>query len=252
MNKRQKLSQRDRWASSPRSFQPGLIPRGWDEFSGLICGFGDRESQPSTAVSVTQVHTTGVVVVDDLDHGDHAELQADALVVTRAGRVAAVKTADCVPILLIAPERAWAAAIHAGWRGTLARIVDAVLAQAAVAPMEINPDELYAAIGPSIGPCCYQVGEEVASRFESAGLAVLRGHDSRDGPRLDLRAINREILCAAGLRSSRIQVCGPCTRCRHDRYHSHRGADESGERGRQLSWVGWEDQRQEKDRLELA
>lgn len=247
MDKSLKVSQRGRWASTPGGHPEGLTPRNWRRFSGLVCGFGDRRRGPREAVSVHQVHGRRVIVVDDLDPLDHADIDADALVVTRPGRIAAVKTADCVPILLIAPAHGWGAAVHAGWRGTLARIVDAVIAEAAAAAIE--PGEMYAAIGPSIGPCCYQVGEEVASSFDNAGLSVVNG----DVPRLDLRAINTDILTAAGLRSSRIQVCGPCTRCQADRYYSHRAMTRgNGECGRQLSWIGWRDQRQQKDRRESA
>jgi YfiH family protein len=217
-----------------------LVPHGWDRMAGLVCGFGNRHASPPPArtVLVEQVHGRDLVVADGLEPGTATgeSMRADALVVTRPGPLVAVKTADCVPVLLVAAEGRWAAAVHAGWRGTIAGVVERAVADAS--ERGHAPSTLLAALGPSIGPCCYEVGEEVAGRFADAGLPVLCGGAK---PHVDLRAVNRILLEAAGLPPAGIQACGPCTRCRADLYHSHRASPSRS--GRQLSWIGWEARR---------
>jgi YfiH family protein len=210
------------------------IPSEWRRWAGLTAGFGDRKSQPpSTAVRVRQVHGPRVIVADALAPGLHSEAEGDALVVRR-GTVVAVSTADCVPILLVDPARHWAAAVHAGWKGTVARVVVAALD--AARRDGIDPSGLYAALGPSIGPCCYEVGDDVARVFLREGLPVER--DRGDAKSfIDLRRCNERWLTSAGLLRERIRMCGPCTRCRSDLYHSYRV--HRGRAGRQLSWIGW-------------
>jgi YfiH family protein len=216
------------------------LPAAWARIQGLdqlVAGFGDRHTNgPSTCVVARQVHGTNVVVCDDLGAREHEDVHADALVVTRMGVVAAVKTADCVPLLLAAVPAGgmrWAAAVHAGWRGTIAGVAAAAVADAR--RRGIQPADLLAAIGPAIGGCCYEVGEDVAAHFRRAGLAVIDSAGRK--PHLDLRDINRELLLREGLRAENLRFCGPCTRCRADLFHSYRGAFERA--GRQFSWIGW-------------
>jgi YfiH family protein len=217
-----------------------LFPAAWKRIAGLEgldAGFGDRDDRaPRPCVLVRQVHGATVAAVDVLEPGrEHAHVEADALVVTRAGAIGAVKTADCVPLLLVAAPAVgvrWAAAVHAGWRGTIAGVAAAALADAR--RRGVAPAEVLAAAGPAIGGCCYEVDEDVAARFRRARLPVV---EALPKPRLDLRAINRELLVREGVEPRNIRTCGPCTRCRSDRYHSYRAAP--GRAGRQLSWIGW-------------
>ena len=204
---------------------------------GVTAAFGDRRTVPpgGTRVAlVKQVHGDRIVAADRALAADSTE--ADAIVVVEDGVLAAVKTADCVPVLLLAAGDGprFAAAVHAGWRGTVAGIVARAVERAE--EIGVDPERLHACLGPSIGPCCYEVGEEVAARFEVERLPV-----HRDGPRprLDLRAINSILLERAGVRSDRILLSGPCTRCCHDVYWSYR--QDPGAAGRQLSWIGWAD-----------
>lgn len=232
---------------------PGpLVPDDWLAIEGLVCGFGHRRAPapPHAVLLERQVH--GTLVLDapadasglgrDPDDGlARVAAEADALVAASPGVVAGVRTADCVPLLLVAPGRRWAAAVHAGWRGTVGGI--AVEAVQAAAKAGIRPGELLAALGPSIGPCCYEVSEELGERFSEAGLPV---HSPMGGawpgraagkPHLDLRLANRVLLERAGVPSANVQAVGPCTRCAQDRFHSFRAEPESA--GRQVSWVGW-------------
>jgi YfiH family protein len=219
-------------------------PGGWDSIEGLVCGFGSRtiEAPPATRLLRTQVHGKDVVDagVDETHLGREAgdghtrvEAGADALVCTRPGIVAGVRTADCVPILLVAPQRRWAAAVHAGWRGTIADIAGEAVRAAEKAG--VRASGILAALGPSIGSCCYEVSEELGNQFEAAGLPVLRRVGRK--PHLDLRDANHVLLERAGVPRANIQNVGPCTRCANDRYHSFRAEPES--KGRQISWIGW-------------
>lgn len=226
------------------SFQ---LPPPWLSIDGLVAGFGSRRvaPPPSTILLRTQVHGAKVVDAagrrDDVDRGADGFVRlrddADALVAAEAGLVVGVRTADCVPVLLVAPGRRWAAAVHAGWRGTIAGIVGEALRAAREAG--VAPAEVQAALGPSIGPCCYEVSPELAHRFSAAGLPALGPAAGRPRPHLDLRAANRALLERAGVAPAAIHTVGPCTRCASEAFHSHR-ADPEGE-GRQVSWIGWAD-----------
>jgi YfiH family protein len=212
-------------------------PGSWLGFDGLVAGFGDRVTEPPAdrLVRIRQVHGAAVVDVSELATGTVHDVPGDVLISRRAGVLAGVVTADCVPILLVEPARRWAAAVHAGWRGTLAGAVSAAVD--AALGVGLRARDLHAALGPAIGSCCYEVGGDIAYRFEDAGLPVDRpGAGAR--ARLDLRACNRDLLKRANLRPERIEIVGPCTRCRSDRYHSYRADGEKA--GRQTSWVGWE------------
>ncbi len=210
-----------------------MSPKGWQRSDGLLCGFGDRRTAaPPAARFARQVHGRRLVAADAIDQSRAANIEADGLIARRPGEVVGVVTADCVPLLLVDPETRWAAAVHAGWRGTLAGIAEAAIAEARRAGC--RPVAMAAALGPSIGGCCYQVDSALAVRFVERGYPA----GKREGMYfLDLRDINRRILIRAGLSPEAIQYCGPCTRCRQDRYWSYR-ADPT-ESGRQSSWVGW-------------
>src|SRR5574337_334419 len=130
-----------------------------------------------------------------------------------------------------------AAAVHAGWRGTAAGI-----APRAVASMKevyrIDPTALHVAMGPSIGPCCYEVGAEVAAQIQANWREEFTDAWKPDGAkgRLDLRALNEAQLLSAGVPRSHIQKIGPCTACNVETYFSYR---KEGKSGHQLSFIGW-------------
>jgi YfiH family protein len=138
--------------------------------------------------------------------------------------VVAVKTADCIPVLLIDVRRRAVAAVHAGWRGTVAGIVGRAI-DGMRARYDTDPADLHAAIGPGIGKCCYEVGPEVAAQFGEQG----RAH-------IDLPAANRAQLLTAGVTPARLHASNLCTRCRPDEFHSFRRDKELA--GRLYSFVG--------------
>lgn len=152
--------------------------------------------------------------------GEDALGPADALVTNAAGLPLAVLVADCVPIYLVDPVRRTGGIVHAGWRGTLDGAASAAV-EALTREWGTKPEDVWALIGPSAGPCCYEVSEELAERFRRAGLAA-------DGRLADLWESNTRQLEAAGLRRDRVLVSGLCTLC-DGRFHSHR-RDASGAR----------------------
>ncbi|HEY2772946.1 MAG TPA: polyphenol oxidase family protein [Candidatus Binatia bacterium] len=220
-----------------------LVPLPWRSVPALVCGFGSRSAAPppGTILLEEQLHGTAVIDpeglaarIDSRDGLPLVDARGDALIARRGGMVVGVRTADCVPLLLVATSQRWAAAVHAGWRGTLAGI--AAKAVEAAKAGGIEPRDLAAALGPSIGPCCYEVSTELAASFRDAGLPVVAATQSGK-PHLDLRAANRLLLERSGVGAANIFDAAPCTRCASDVYHSFRADPSAG--GRQISWIGW-------------
>jgi YfiH family protein len=210
------------------------------------------------AVGLRQFHSSLVRI---FRRAPAERLKGDALATRTRGLLLTVQTADCVPILLVDIRKRVVAAIHAGWRGTAARV-----AQKTVGDLRMQfgtrPGDLVAAIGPSIGGCCYEVGPEVAHEFGSqfgpaaewfegpfAALATgdeptpflwlqfdPPGHARPKRVRLDLPAANRWQLEAAGVAANRIFSCGVCTACRVDWLFSYRR--EGRRAGRLMSVIG--------------
>lgn len=188
----------------------------------------ERETGLSFA-RVKQVHGARAV---RLDAASPPAVEADVVVSRTPGLAACVSVADCVPILVADPSTGLVAAVHAGWRGTLARAVaEAVRALAAEAGAP--PSRLLASIGPSIGPCCYEVSPDLAARFAAEiGPEVV---SARRAPALDLWAANAVILAAAGVPSSRIELLRRCTSCEREVFFSHRR--DAGRTGRQAAFI---------------
>lgn len=162
-----------------------------------------------------QVHGRDVVRAEG-EAVDLLKVEADGIVSGREGDAVAIRVADCVPILLAARDSGRVAAVHAGWRGVEARILDVALDRLA-------SSDVIAAVGPSIGPCCFEVGTEVADRL---GFVVRR---SEDGAKafVDLRAAVRAQL--ESVKGVRVEDVPGCTRCEPERFHSYRrDGDASG------------------------
>lgn len=160
--------------------------------------------------------------------------EADAAVASASGLILGIETADCLPVLLVDPRRRAVAAAHAGWRGTAggvaARAVEALIASGS------RPQDLLAALGPGIGACCYEVGDDLREAFGPESAAFFRP-GRRDRPHLDVRAANRAALVRASVPSEQIHSVDECTSCRADLYYSYR-RDGAGA-GRMISFVGF-------------
>ena len=196
-----------------------------DSLSWLVHGFGTRMADIperfGLLATVKQIHSATCVTAA----GRSGVLgQGDALLEDTPGSVVAVKTADCLPILLIDDRHRAVAAVHAGWRGTVARIVPNAI-EAMRGRFGTLPADLHAAIGPGIGKCCYEVGPEVAGQFGLQGRA-----------QIDLQQANRQQLLEAGVTAERIYASNWCTRCRPEEFHSFRRDREGA--GRLYSFVG--------------
>ncbi|MGH9402451.1 MAG: peptidoglycan editing factor PgeF [Terriglobia bacterium] len=190
-----------------------------------------------------------------------AETCGDALLTEEARLLLSVRTADCLPILVVDPGSRVAAAIHAGWRGALARITEKTLGEMRRC-FGSNPRRLFAALGPCIHPCCYEVGEEVVDAFSGRFAGSEKyfqkateldsgkrnfppflsmtppGHDRPAGSGfcLDLVAVARDQLRSAGVPASHIQASDFCTSCRTDLFFSYR--KEGSATGRMMAVIG--------------
>lgn len=208
-----------------------------------------------TLATLLQFHSDSIFNLDALPE---EPCRADASITNRAGLLLAVQTADCVPILLVDPTKHAVAAVHAGWRGTLQRILTKTIGRMNM-QFGSNPPDLLAAIGPSIGPCCYEVGTEVASAFGAKFANAAEWFDelrTGDEPnplqwlnqmppghqpppkrvRLDLRKANRAQLLEAGLLGQNIFSIDLCTGCHPKMLFSYR--KEGSQTGRLMAVIG--------------
>jgi YfiH family protein len=206
-------------------------------------------------VSLKQFHSD---VVCSCSAASIEPRSADASITNTPNLLLGIQTADCVPILLLDPKKRAVAAVHAGWRGTLQRIVEKTTGRMEM-EFKTNPSDLLAAIGPAIGGCCYEVGTEVAAAFHSQFSSASEWFDelrTGDEPnplqwlnqfppghqpppknvRLDLRNANRAQLLSAGLNPQNIFVSDLCTACRPDLLFSYR--KQGSESGRMMSVIG--------------
>lgn len=212
-------------------------------------------------IGLRQFHSNLVVLVDERVAGRTPVLKADGVITATPGLLLAIQTADCIPVLVADRKRRVVAAFHAGWRGTVKRIVELGVGRMRL-EFGSEPKDLIAAIGPGVRQCCYAVGEEVLSEFESQftyGRELIRevfdsdpvrtrypmlfltqrapGH-SPIGPalHLDLIEANRRQLLDAGLKPAAIKTTGGCTSCHMDLFFSHRASQ--GHAGRMMSVIG--------------
>ncbi len=187
-------------------------------------------------VTMRQVHGDQIIEVKDKTLKEAGE--ADGMVTPEAGIHLGILTADCVPILIVAPKHKIVAAVHAGWRGTVMGIA-AKMVRRFNDDYGVRADEIEAALGPSIGACCYEVKADVTRPLrEKWGRIAGASIQTRDGKSfVDLRQLNRAILESTGVPSKQLFEIGPCTCCAPDEFFSYRR--ERKETGRQISFVGW-------------
>ena len=225
-------------------------------FAEAVAGNAETPIMP-----LRQVHSNLVRLSTWQDASRATPWKADGHFTAEPGMLLAVMTADCIPVLVADRRRKVVAAFHAGWRGTVKRIVELGVGRMRI-EFGARPEDLIAAIGPGAGPCCYAVGEEVRSEFESQfAYAPELFHEVYDsdpvrtkypmlfltqrapghseiGPSLhvDLIEANRRQLLDAGLKPRAIQIVGGCTNCRTDLFFSHRAS--RGYAGRMMAVIG--------------
>jgi YfiH family protein len=212
-------------------------------------------------ITLRQVHSDLIHVIQSRPD---QPLAGDGLITNLPNIALAIQTADCFPILLVAPKHKAVGAFHAGWRGTIQRIVEKGLG---LMRREYGtlPKDVYAAIGPGIGKCCYEVGEELKEKFSSQfsySDELFHEVQESDAVRekypmlflnkrapghgdmviklfLDLQEANRRQLMAAGVPEKQITALGECTSCHPAKFFSHRA--EKGKTGRMLAVIGVSD-----------
>ncbi len=214
-------------------------------------------------VNPRQVHSDTIHFVEA---APRSQLVGDGLITSTPGLLLAIQAADCLPIIVADPKRRVVGVFHAGWRGTLKRIVEKGVGEMR-RRFGTRPRDLKAAIGPGIHSCCYQVGQEVREQFESQfayAAKLFREVEERDPVRekypmlfltarppghselpkkifLDLVEANRQQLLAAGVPAKSIEASPLCTNCRTDLLFSYRA--EKGKTGRMMAVVGIRDAR---------
>ena len=176
-----------------------------------------------------QTHSCRVALIDeafrslDIDKQEATLEGVDALVTSLQGVVIGVNTADCVPIVLADGQAGVIAVAHAGWRGTVGRIVKNVVTE--MCRLGASADRIQVALGPSICKDCFEVGDEVVEAFAKAKfdlIAIVKRNPQTGKAHIDLRAANREVLIAAGVPSENIITSQHCSRCEHDCFFSAR------------------------------
>jgi polyphenol oxidase len=205
----------------------------------LVHGFGragfgeaDLAAEPGFAgfrpVIMKQVHSDRVHRLAGPPEG---RPEGDALVTDRPGLLLVVRTADCLPVLLADEAHRAVAAVHCGWRGTRSRILEKAV-RAMESAFGTRPVDLAAALGPCIGPCCYEVGPEVREGFKKAAFPT---SVFSDRSLLDLRAANAWLLESLGVPRAAIGGDAVCTRCEPGLYSYRR---DPGERRRLYNFIG--------------
>ncbi len=215
---------------------PGLIHGFGMKGCGVRDILGRRTKSVFRLVTLNQVHSDTIRFYSRLPR---IRRKGDALATDRPLLLLAVKTADCLPILMTDPKTGTAAAVHCGWRGTAARLAEKTVRVLAEA-YGCRPSNLRAALGPCIGPRCYEVGEDVRLAFRKSGLPlrVFRPLRGRPGQYvLDLAEANRRQLVRAGLKERNIDPIRLCTHCRPDLCSYRR---EPARAGRQISFIGYD------------
>lgn len=188
---------------------------GFQEFVWQKHGFGTRAGNPEADVTLRQIHSNRVLnATGSRDH----EREGDALITDEIGKSIGVRTADCVPILLLDCRHRAVAAVHAGWRGTAAGVVKSTI-ERMKADFDTDPADIYAALGPCIRDCCYEVGSEVAEHFSSL---FPEWEPTADKRKINLPTANQRQLEEAGVKAEHIFDCDLCTTCQSAQFFSYR------------------------------
>ena len=185
-----------------------------------------------------QVHSDQILILNQSSRKEafFSPPACDAVITDQPNIALCIKTADCVPIVLVDPQRGIIANIHAGWKGTALNIASKVVRSMAE-HFGSRAEEMVAAIGPAIGPCCYEVDEPVVRAMGSWGedRETCRPAADENHWMLDLPRINRQQMIHAGIPGKSITTVEFCTSCRNDLFYSHRR--DRGKTGRQVHFI---------------
>jgi YfiH family protein len=188
--------------------------------------------EPDRLVEMRQEHSDRVIVLP-AGQEPPADARGDALIAFGRDAVLGIRTADCLAVLLADRRRRAVAAVHAGWRGTLAEVVRRAVEE--LARRGCDPGDLVAALGPCIRACCFTVGPEVAERFVREQDPGLARRDGEGRWHVDLAGANRRQLIRAGVPDAAIEDLSLCSACRAELFFSHRR--DRGRTGRNLAFI---------------
>jgi len=196
-----------------------------------------ESSTPLHFIVAKQTHSDNISIISKQntkgwEHLDDAIENCDALITNVPHVVLSILTADCVPVLLYDTKRDVIAAIHAGWKGTQQEIVRKTLEEMQKT-FTLNPEDILAGIAPSIGKCCYEVGEDVAKHFFDTPKGFRK---VKDKYMLDLPYLNKKQLLDFGVKEENIEMSNICTACHNEKFFSYR--KEKGCSGRFMSMIG--------------
>jgi YfiH family protein len=218
---------------------------GWEKISFLVHGFGNKhwgltdfEAHPQLRnvkpLFLRQIHSDILHIISEVSE---EILAGDALLTDRQGILLIIKTADCLPVLIVDRKKRAVAAVHCGWKSTSLRLVQKVV-QCLEEHFLSDPSSLLVALGPCIGKDCYEVGEDVRQEFENGGLKeeVFLPHPRHVGKfYLDLRMANKNQLMEEGIKDSNISSVDMCSFCEEDLLSYRRSPQKEG---RMLSFIG--------------
>ena len=198
----------------------------------VLHGFGTRRLSPSwipdnkiRLLTVKQVHKSRTLILDAPQESlsKYSRFRFDSMITNQPGIALGIRTADCLPILIFDPEKKVIGALHAGWRGTGEGIAQKVAGRMGKF-FGSRPMKLKIAIGPGIGHCCYEVGEDVVSTFRSrfSWWTEVFSFKGSDRPKLNLARANTYQFLEAGLKEKNIYQLDLCTCCREDLFFSYR------------------------------
>ncbi len=207
-----------------------------EKVPGILHEFGTRsDPRPLKVVTVQQVHGNNIFMATKAVKKEPEGY--DIIVTDQPGVGVAVKTADCLPILLVEPEARIVAAVHAGWKGTLIRVVEKAVER--IEEMGGEPRNLLAALGPNMVGACFEVEEDVKKSFEREFLdwPILKKKNDKKWL-LDVAETNRLQLLELGIKSSQIDRIDLCTHCRADLFWSYRRDGEKA--GRMINFIQME------------
>ena len=206
------------------------------EKDGIVHGFFTKRSPSHTftgkdrAVFLEAFSLRDLIVMDQ-EHGDEVHVvkngerpeKGDGIILIERNVAAVIKTADCLPVIIVEPDYPMAAIVHAGWRGTAKKITQKAVAE--MVTLGARREKIIALLGPSIGACCYEVGEEVRGIFRKGGFSERVFKGKNNSFNLDLRKANMELLEAESI--DHICDIGLCTFCRNDLFASYRRGERS-------------------------
>ncbi len=201
----------------------------------LARAFGTRLDQ---LVTVNQVHGVDILAIDapNPDYAHFLKLQCDGIITNQPGVMIGICVADCLPVLLLDPVKKVVAALHAGWKGTAAEISRKGV-ESLVSLFGSQPADILAAVGPGIGPCCYEVDEPVLDAFRKQGSGYERFARPKEKGKweLDLAAANVQQLRGAGIEEKHIESTELCVSCNQEQFFSYRR--DGGDTGRQMGFI---------------